>query len=57
MEALIIPPERHRALMIAQAELGERIMRALIMRRVATLQTRTGRIPARVSETSFCCGA
>ncbi len=57
MEALIIPPERLRALMIAQAELGERIMRALIMRRVATLQTRTGRIPARVSETSFCCGA
>ena len=35
VEALIIPPERLRALMIAEAELGERIMRALILRRVA----------------------
>ena len=33
VEALIIPPERLRALLIAEAELGERIMRALILRR------------------------
>jgi thioredoxin reductase (NADPH) len=41
-EALIIPPERLRALMIAEAELGERIMRALILRRVGILQSGTG---------------
>jgi thioredoxin reductase (NADPH) len=41
-EALIIPPERLRALMIAEAELGERIMRALILRRVAILQAGVG---------------
>jgi thioredoxin reductase (NADPH) len=41
-EALIIPPERLRALMIAEAELGERIMRALILRRVAILEAGTG---------------
>ena len=33
VQALIIPPEQLRALMIAEAELGERIMRALILRR------------------------
>jgi thioredoxin reductase (NADPH) len=42
VEALIIPPERLRALMIAEAELGERIMRALILRRVAILQAGIG---------------
>jgi thioredoxin reductase (NADPH) len=42
VEALIIPPERLRALMIAEAELGERIMRALILRRVLLLQTGAG---------------
>ena len=42
VEALIIPPERLRALMIAEAELGERIMRALILRRVAIVQAGIG---------------
>jgi thioredoxin reductase (NADPH) len=42
VEALIIAPERLRALMIAEAELGERIMRALILRRVAILESGTG---------------
>jgi thioredoxin reductase (NADPH) len=42
VEALIIPPERLRALMVAEAELGERIMRALILRRVAILQSGVG---------------
>jgi thioredoxin reductase (NADPH) len=42
VEALIIPPERLRALMIAEAELGERIMRALILRRAAILQSGVG---------------
>ena len=42
VEALIIQSERLRALMIAEAELGERIMRALILRRVAILQAGIG---------------
>jgi thioredoxin reductase (NADPH) len=42
VEALIIPPERLRALMVAEAELGERIMRALILRRILILQTGAG---------------
>src|SRR5262244_1323285 len=42
VEALIIPPDQLRALLIAEAELGERIMRALILRRVALLETGTG---------------
>jgi thioredoxin reductase (NADPH) len=42
VDALIIPPERLRALIIAEAELGERIMRALILRRVAILQSGAG---------------
>jgi thioredoxin reductase (NADPH) len=39
VEALIIPPERLRALLIGEAELGERVMRALILRRVGLLET------------------
>jgi thioredoxin reductase (NADPH) len=38
VQALMISPERLRALLVAEAELGERIMRALILRRVALLQ-------------------
>ena len=40
--ALHIPPERLRALLIAEAELGERIMRALILRRVGILEKGAG---------------
>ena len=39
--ALIIPPDRLRALFVAEAELGERIMRALILRRVGLLESGT----------------
>jgi thioredoxin reductase (NADPH) len=42
VEALNIPSEQLRALMIAEAELGERIMRALILRRVAILEAGIG---------------
>jgi thioredoxin reductase (NADPH) len=38
VETLVIPTEGLRALLVAEAELGERIMRALILRRVALLQ-------------------
>ena len=41
-EALAIPPDRLRALLIAEAELGERIMRALILRRVGLIETGGG---------------
>lgn len=42
VEVLLVPPERLRALMIAEADLGERIMRALILRRVALLGSGAG---------------
>jgi thioredoxin reductase (NADPH) len=42
VEALIIPADRLRQLLVAEAELGERIMRALILRRVGLLETGAG---------------
>jgi thioredoxin reductase (NADPH) len=42
VEAVMIAPERLRALLVAEAELGERIMRALILRRVGLLETGAG---------------
>jgi thioredoxin reductase (NADPH) len=42
VEALVIPPERVRAMFVAEAEVGERIMRALILRRVGLLETGAG---------------
>src|SRR5258705_5841412 len=42
VEALLIPPENLRALMIEEPELGERIMRALILRRVALIEAGAG---------------
>jgi thioredoxin reductase (NADPH) len=42
VEALTIAPERLRALLVAEAELGERIMRALILRRMGLLETGVG---------------
>jgi thioredoxin reductase (NADPH) len=38
VHSIIITPDRLRALLIAEAELGERIMRALILRRVGLLE-------------------
>ena len=42
VETLLIPPEQLRALLVAEAELGERIMRALILRRVSLIQGGVG---------------
>ncbi len=42
VEVILIRPERLRALLIAEAELGERIMRALILRRVNLIQGGAG---------------
>ena len=42
MEALLIPSENLRAPVIEEPELGERIMRALILRRVALVEAGAG---------------
>jgi thioredoxin reductase (NADPH) len=42
IEAIVIPPPRLRDLMVEEAELGERIMRALILRRVGLLEQNVG---------------
>lgn len=42
VEALLIAPDRLRAVLVAEAELGERIMRALILRRVSLIETGAG---------------
>jgi thioredoxin reductase (NADPH) len=42
VEVLVIPPEGLRRLLIAEASLGERIMRALILRRVGLIESGTG---------------
>src|SRR5262249_13406264 len=42
VEAILVPPEQLRALLIAEAELGERILRALILRRVLMIETGLG---------------
>ena len=42
VDTLVIPPDRLRALLIAEAELGERIMDALILRRVGMIEKGTG---------------
>lgn len=42
VETLLIPPDRLRALLMAEADLGERIMRALILRRVSLIQGGAG---------------
>ena len=41
-ELLVIPPERLRALLTAEASIGERIMRALILRRMGMLESGAG---------------
>jgi thioredoxin reductase (NADPH) len=42
VETLLIAPERLRALLVAEADLGERIMRALILRRVSLIRGGAG---------------
>jgi thioredoxin reductase (NADPH) len=42
VEAMVVPSERLRALLIAEADLGERIMRALILRRVGLIESGAG---------------
>lgn len=44
LETLVIPPARLRALLISEADLGERIMRALILRRVGLIEAGAGPI-------------
>ena len=42
VEVLVIPPAGLRALVVAEAELGERVMRALILRRVGLIEAGLG---------------
>jgi len=42
VETLLVPPDKLRALLVAEAVLGERIMRALILRRVNLIQGGVG---------------
>jgi thioredoxin reductase (NADPH) len=42
VEAIVVPPDRLRALLVGEASLGERIMRALILRRVALIEAGSG---------------
>src|SRR5258708_8257798 len=42
VEALLVPTDALRALLIAEAEVGERITRALILRRVGLIETGAG---------------
>ncbi|HEY3637534.1 MAG TPA: FAD-dependent oxidoreductase [Rhizomicrobium sp.] len=42
VDAILVPPRRLRDMMIEEAELGERIMRALILRRVGLLEQNVG---------------
>jgi thioredoxin reductase (NADPH) len=42
VEAILVPPAELRALLVAEADLGERITRALILRRVALIQAGHG---------------
>jgi len=44
LETIAIPPDKLRALLIAEADLGERIMRALILRRVGLIEAGAGPI-------------
>jgi thioredoxin reductase (NADPH) len=38
VDAIVVPPDALRTLLVAEAELGERILRALILRRVALIE-------------------
>lgn len=42
VEAIVISPDRLRALLVAEADLGERLMRALILRRVGLIESGAG---------------
>jgi thioredoxin reductase (NADPH) len=42
VEAVVLPPDRLRAVLIAEATLGEQIMRALILRRVGLIESGGG---------------
>ncbi len=52
VETLLIAPDQLRALLVAEAELGERIMRALILRRVSLIQGGAGG-PVLIGSTSL----
>ena len=57
VEALVVRSQRLRDLMVQEAELGERIMRALILRRVGLLESGdAARSSSATATTPTCCG-
>ena len=54
VEAVAIPPDRLRALLIAEADLGERLMRALILRRVGLIEAGAGPVVVGEEENGEC---
>ncbi len=57
VEAFVIPSQRLRDLMVQEANLGERIMRALILRRVGLLESGTSdRSSSDPPAMATCCG-
>src|SRR5262249_43536256 len=42
VEAILVPPQQARAILIAEADLGQRIMRAFVIRRSALIETGHG---------------
>jgi hypothetical protein len=54
VKALVLPPEWLRAVLIAEAELGERIMRALILRRVGLIEAGAGPMVLAASGMRMC---
>ena len=58
VEAFVIPSQRLRDLMVQEASLGERVMRALILRRVGLLGERHQRADHHrpLTTTATCCG-
>ena len=54
LDALVIEPEALRALLMAEAELGERLMRAFILRRVRLIEEQPGG-PVLVGPTGNAC--
>ena len=56
VETLLIPPDQLRALLVAEADLGERIMRALILRRVNLIQGGVGPVLIGPSDSTAVAG-
>ncbi len=59
VEVLVVPPHRLRSLLVEEAELGERILRGLILRRIGLIERGAGGpvIVGTRRKTPTCCGS